>query len=80
LRKVIEYNKPAYLYFVDLQKAFDRFKDIDHQLYSRHISINIMLTIYYDNKIQAEDNGKLTNFIVVCNVIRQKELAKLIAV
>jgi len=39
-----------------------------------------MLTIYYDNKIQAKDNGKLTNFTVVCNVICQKELAKSIAV
>ena len=43
----IEYNRPAFMCFIDLQKAFDRiqFKDIIHLLHERQIPHNIIKTI-----------------------------------
>ena len=74
--KSIEYNKPAYICFIDLVKAFDRvrLKDIIHLLYDRHIPHNLVKTIeniYMENRIQAEINGELTNPIPAGNGIRQ---------
>ena len=44
--KSIEYNKLAYICFIDLVKAFDRvqLKDIIHLLYDRHIPHNLVKT------------------------------------
>ena len=77
--KSIEYNKPAYICFIDLIKAFDRvrLKNIIHLLYDRHIPYNLVKTIeniYIENLIQAEINGELTNPIPAGNRIRQEDL------
>lgn len=74
--KSIEYNKPAYLCFIDLTKAFDQvqLEDVIHLLYYRNIPINIVQTIeniYLNNNIQARINNKLTKPIQVNNGIRQ---------
>ena len=46
VEKSIEYNKPAYLCFIDLTKSFDRVRidDIVYLLYKRDIPINIKQT------------------------------------
>lgn len=58
VEKSIEYNRPAYMCFIDLQKAFDRVKlgDVVHLLYSRRVPFNLIKVIeniYSANKIQA---------------------------
>ena len=75
-KKVDEYNKPAYMYFIDLEKAFDRvqLRDVIHLLYNRQIPHNIIKTIkniYTANEIQAKINGNLTKPIPVRCGIRQ---------
>ena len=44
--KSIEYNKSAFICFIDLVKAFDRvrLKDILHLLYDKHIPHNLVKT------------------------------------
>ena len=74
--KSIEYNKPAYMCFIDLEKAFDRvqLRDVIHLLYNRQIPHNIIKTIkniYTANEIQAKINGNLTKPIPVRCGIRQ---------
>lgn len=75
VEKSVEYNRPAYMCFIDLQKAFDRIQvqDVIHLLYNRGIPLSIIKTIenIYKNKIQAKVNGKLTTQITVNNGIRQ---------
>lgn len=58
-RKPLEYNRPTYLCFINLQKAFHQIKvkDVIRLLYSRQISLDIIKTveeIYKGNKIQAK--------------------------
>ena len=74
--KSIEYNKPAYMCFIDLEKAFDRvqLRDVVHLLYNRQIPHNLVKTIqniYEANQIQAKINGVLTEPINVGCGIRQ---------
>mgnify|MGYP000420915844 FL=1 len=76
VEKSIEYNKPAFLCFIDLTKAFDRVRidDIVHLLYKRDIPINIIQTIediYHGTTIQARINGNLTGDIPIHSGIRQ---------
>lgn len=74
--KSIEYNRPAYMCFIDLEKAFDRvqLRDVVHLLYNRQIPYNLIKTIeniYEANLIQARINGDLTEPINVGCGIRQ---------
>lgn len=74
--KSIEYNKPAFMCFIDLRKAFDRIllKDVIEVLYNRGIPTNIIKTItniYENNRIQAKIKNKLTTPITVESGIRQ---------
>ena len=74
--KSIEYNKPAYICFIDLEKAFDRvqLRYFIHFVYNRQIPHNIIKTIkniYTANKIQAKIHGNLTKPIPVRCGIRQ---------
>lgn len=60
--KSIEYNRPAFICFIDLEKTFVRIQleDVVHILYDRQIPHNIIKTIknvYNGNKIQAKING-----------------------
>lgn len=74
--KSIEYNIPAYMCFIDLEKAFDRvqLQDVVHLLYSRQVPLNLIKVIeniYNGNKVQAKINGELTEPIPVEKGIRQ---------
>ena len=74
--KSIEYNRPAFMCFIDLEKAFDRIQleDVTQLLYDRQVPQNIIKTIeniYQANTIQARINGELTQKIEVNNGIRQ---------
>lgn len=76
VEKSLEYNKPAFLCFIDLQKAFDRvrLKDIIFLLYNRRIPMSLIKAIeniYTRNKIQAKIQGKLSEPIPVGQGIRQ---------
>ena len=78
VEKSIEYNNPAFLFFINLAKAFDcvRIDDIVHLLYKRDIPINIIQTIediYHGTTIQARINGNLTGDIPIHSGIRQEE-------
>lgn len=71
-----EYNKPAYLSFINLTKVFDRIQeeDIIQLLYKRDVPIKIIQTIeniYSHNQMQAKMNAKLTQPIPVQNGVRQ---------
>lgn len=74
--KSIEYNRPAFLCFIDLEKAFDRvqLQDVVHILYNRNIPLNIIKLIehiYTRNKIEAKVNSELTEPIEATTGIRQ---------
>lgn len=76
VEKSIEYKKPAYLCFIDIQKAFDciQLPDILYLLEQRGIPTYIIKTIediYSDNKTQARINGQLTDTIPINSGIRQ---------
>lgn len=76
IEKSIEYNRPAFLCFVDLEKAFDRvqLQDVIHILYNRNIPLNIIKlieNIYVRNKIEARINSELTEPIEMTTGIRQ---------
>ncbi|KAK9881036.1 hypothetical protein WA026_014379 [Henosepilachna vigintioctopunctata] len=76
LEKSIEFNKPAFLCFIDLQNAFEKIqlKDVIRLLYSRGIPKNLVETIkdiYSQNNIQLHVNGKLTQKIPIYEGIRQ---------
>jgi len=45
--KSIEYNKSAYMCFIDLQKAFDRvqLENVLHLLYNIQLPLNLLKTI-----------------------------------
>lgn len=45
--KSIEYNRPVYMCFTDVEKAFDKvqLKDVTHLLYKREIPYNIIKVI-----------------------------------
>ena len=66
MKKLIEYNRPAYLCFIDLKKAFDhvQLRDIIHLLYDRQIPHNLIKTIkniYTGNPAQAKVNNEYTD-------------------
>ncbi|XP_045480919.1 uncharacterized protein LOC123685307 [Harmonia axyridis] len=70
VEKSIQYNRPAYMCFVDLQKAFDRvqIQDVVHLLYQSQIPHNLIKVIediYSSNKIQAKIDGELTRPIPI---------------
>lgn len=74
--KSIEYNRPAFLCLIDLEKAFDRvqLQDVVHILYNRNIPLKIIKLvedIYTRNKIEARVNSELTDPIDVTTGIRQ---------
>lgn len=76
VEKSIEYNRPAFLCFVDLHKAFDRVRleDIINMLYNRGIPTNLVRTIrdvYSGSSIQVRMSGKLSEKIPVNSGIRQ---------
>ena len=56
--KSIEYNRPAFMCFIDLEKAFDRIQleDVTQLLYDRQVPQNIIKTIeniYQANRLQT---------------------------
>lgn len=60
--KSIEYNKPAFICFVDLERALNRvqLKDVLYFLYNRQIRdylIETIKDIYTENKIMVKTNG-----------------------
>ena len=70
------HNRPGFMCYIDLEKAFDRIQleDVTQLLYDRKIPQNIIKTIeniYQANTIQARINGKLTQKIEVNNDIPQ---------
>lgn len=74
--KSLEFNRPAFLCFVDLVKAFDKVKitDIVHLLYKRNISLRIIKTIeniYANNSMKAKIHGQLSETIPTGTGIRQ---------
>lgn len=74
--KSIEYNRPAYMCFIGLEKAFDRvqLRDEVHLLFNRQIPHNLIKTIeniYEGNQIYTQINGVLTTPINVGRGIRQ---------
>ena len=76
MEKSIEYNRPAYLCFIDLEKAFDnvQLRDIIHLLYDRQIPHNLIKTIeniYTGNSAQARVNNEYTETIPTEKGIRQ---------
>lgn len=76
VEKSVEFNKPAYICFIDPEKAFDRIrlKDVIRLLQNRGIPTNLIHTIrniYTENYVQIKLGQKLTNPIPANNGIRQ---------
>jgi hypothetical protein len=74
--KSIEYNKPAYLSFIDLRKAFDQIilQAIIKILQSKYVPEQMIIlinNIYVNNKMEIRNNRELTQLITPEKGIRQ---------
>jgi hypothetical protein len=76
MEKFIEYNKPTYLCFIDLKKAFDQIivQDVIKILQSKNVPeqmITLINNIYVNNKMKIRNNRELTQLITLEKGIRQ---------
>lgn len=74
--KAIEYNTPAFLCFVDLQKAFDRVQlsDVTKTLAKYNVPVSLIQIIHHINsntKTRIQVGSKLTSEILCSSGIRQ---------